>query len=82
MAAPSIELSSADATRSYGRTPAALKGCAETARILSERFQLGRKTLWFLKTFHIVFLPSGRKSGPKTKYHARCAGARWRWPRF
>src|ERR1700674_1922094 len=36
---------------SYGRTPASLKRLrGKPPVLLSERFQLGRKTLWFLKT--------------------------------
>src|SRR5882672_8645662 len=52
---------------SYGRTPAALKRlCGKPPVLLSERFQLGRKTLWFLKTLpHRV--PSFRPESPGLK---------------
>jgi len=68
MAAPSNRAEQrANATRFLRSYPAALKGCAENARTLSEPIQLGRKTAWFLKTLpNHRFLPSGRKSGPKT----------------
>ena len=68
MAAPSMELEQRAAQRvSYRRAPAAFKRLrGKRAVLLGERFQLGRKPLWFLKTLpHRVPSFRGRHNRPQ-----------------
>src|SRR6266436_4633633 len=68
---------------SYGRTPAALKRLrGKPPVLLSERFQLGCKTLRLLKTLpHRV--PSFRPEYPgQLQIPCPDRRARWRWPRL